>query len=469
MPVDLEQHGFFSQGSPHKSWESKKDTIRRLYIEEARPLWEVHEIMMKEHDFKASIQQYKTRFKQWGPPFPKNKTRTRAHEQVPIPSGSARRTRPRRITTRLEHQRSVATSGDARLVILLPKSPRTPAVELALRSAGNYTQGLLNDFTWDNFTITSQAGRCDFAAQWQEIVDQCWGATELVLRKELPDGFNALQQMCAKLSDVVRFVSPAMMVKLWRLCYRLYKTCSKMGDGDFRLLREFLRYIRELMGHHHGNHPLCLALDAISTAPGGELRDTLRVFYLITIRAMESRLGQHHSVVLNMWSNYLKYWEGDGLDSASFIQGYQALLGTSESEFGVIVESTVTVLHGFMYAAYYNLKDKALNKHLALELHSRVPQMPCLQGVPWWSVPTQGFALAAKLLATLSLEEGQIEASWSFIENAVNRLSQGDGECQTRSRMLKGILDGWQREQLRHTQLPHRLSQSVAVASEDAV
>ncbi len=79
-----------------------------------------------------------------------------------------------------------------------------------------------------------------------------------------------------------------------------------------------------------------------------------------------------------MWSNYLKYWEGDGLDSTSFIQRYQALIDTAESKFGATAESTVTVLHSFMYAAYYNLKDNALTKNLALEVHSRAQQMPCL-------------------------------------------------------------------------------------------
>ncbi|ROW16029.1 hypothetical protein VPNG_02521 [Cytospora leucostoma] len=53
-------------------WEGHKDTIKKLYIDEGKPLRELIRIMEEEHDFPATQRMYKARFKQWG--FVKNNT-----------------------------------------------------------------------------------------------------------------------------------------------------------------------------------------------------------------------------------------------------------------------------------------------------------------------------------------------------------------------------------------------------------
>jgi hypothetical protein len=256
------------------------------------------------------------------------------------------------------------------------------------------------------------------------------------------EGRKTLDQVCDKIREVVRFCDPAMMVKFWRICYRLYRSCC--GIGDFLLLNTFLRYVRGLVQIYHGrDHPLFQLLDALVRAPQDELLDTLKVSYLRTIKAMESRLGQQHAVVLNMWSNYLKHWNSEGLAHSLYMQRYRSLLDTAERQFGPTGENTIAVLHGFMYSGYYNLNDRILTVDLALRLYSRVKSMPCLQEVPWWCLPTQGFALAAKLLAIISLEAGQTGDCRRYLEVAIIRLGRGDRECRTRALMLTDMLHGW--------------------------
>lgn len=54
-------------------WEDHKESIRRLYIEQGKPLREVVEAMARTHGFHATEKMFKIRIKQWG--FGKNNTR----------------------------------------------------------------------------------------------------------------------------------------------------------------------------------------------------------------------------------------------------------------------------------------------------------------------------------------------------------------------------------------------------------
>jgi hypothetical protein len=312
-------------------------------------------------------------------------------------------------------------------------------VEITLHSLRDYTSGLFNIFTWDKFKVVPLAGAPDLALKWQYIADQCFGATELITSGCVTDGVKTLNQVCDTLREVIRFGDPAMIVKFWRICYRLYKTCSK--TGNFLLVDNFLRYVRGLVGIYHGrDHPLFQMLDSIIRTPREDLFDTLKVSYLRTIKEMESHLGEEHAIVLHMWSNYLKYFDTQGLSYALYISRYRRLLEAAESQFGLTGETTIAVLHGFMYAEYYNIHDRIISSDLALKVYSRVKDMPCLQEEPWWCLPTQSFALAAKLLAIFSREDGQFDSCQRYLEEAIAKLGCGDRECRTRALMLANML-----------------------------
>ncbi|KAF5024113.1 hypothetical protein F66182_3815 [Fusarium sp. NRRL 66182] len=83
LPPPSERQGSVSQRSqagtrpsreqvPAEAWESFKNTIRTLYLEERKPLKEVMSVMADKYGFQATPKMYKTRFSQWG--FVKNNT-----------------------------------------------------------------------------------------------------------------------------------------------------------------------------------------------------------------------------------------------------------------------------------------------------------------------------------------------------------------------------------------------------------
>ncbi|KAI2643411.1 hypothetical protein GGS21DRAFT_536830 [Xylaria nigripes] len=61
-----------SQQHTAQVWESHKETIRRLYLDENRPLKEVMAIM-RQRGFRATVRMYKSRFDKWG--FSKNNSK----------------------------------------------------------------------------------------------------------------------------------------------------------------------------------------------------------------------------------------------------------------------------------------------------------------------------------------------------------------------------------------------------------
>jgi hypothetical protein len=76
-------------------------------------------------------------------------------------------------------------------------------------------------------------------------------------------------------------------------------------------------------------------------------------------------------------------------------------------------------------------------------LFDRAKCLECLQEEPRWCVPTQGYALAAKLIAQLSFEAEDNTKAGLYLEEAIYKLGWGDRECQTRANMLADMLGNW--------------------------
>jgi hypothetical protein len=346
---------------------------------------------------------YNNYFSKWGAEFEKNRRRGKDPNNRPtISRNTARRTRPQVTRPSARPQAPMAR-------VLLPLSPRAPdkyhTAEIVLSLTKHYVQGLLDIFTWDKFKIIPPQGVPDSSHLWQQISDQCYGATMLIKIGKIRDGLRRIGFICNELRTVVRFCDPAMMVKLWRICYRFHKTCSSLGN--FQLFYEFLRYIRDLTQIYHGrNHPLFKLLDATIETPPDDLRGLVKAAYLRTITVMESCMGKENAVVLHMWSNYMHCENNPSPHSTTTIRRYEGLLLTTERQEGLLAETTISVLHGFMYFTYYTLTDLSRTTSIALKIHHRAQLLPCFQGTPQWCLTTQAFALATKLLATISLHNG---------------------------------------------------------------
>ena len=358
-------------------------------------------------------------------------------QALPNP-GAKKRTRPRRL----------GRSSPIRAPSPLSIAPQTPNcfqyLEVVVSSVNDYASGLFGDgnWSWDRFQVMPPAETPNHTSAWQDIADQCFGASTLFVRGNISEGMKTLNLVCEKLREVARSSTPGLLVKFWRIVWYLYK--PHQFFGDLRVLFKFLHYFRHLAQIFHPEaHPVFRLLDALVRVREEHLLDTLRVAYRRTIVSMEAHLGETHAIVIHMWSNYLKVWDCNGLAPTILTQRYQILLEDAESQVGPTGENTIVVLHGFLYAAYYNAADHNLAIKLSIALFDKVKAIYCLQERPTWSLAMQGFALAAKVLGTSSKEANQPTECSRYMKYAIITLARGDRECQTRALMLVDLFRGW--------------------------
>jgi len=327
-------------------------------------------------------------------------------------------------------------------------APQTPNcfryLEVVVTSVNDYASGLFDDgnWSWDRFQVMPPAETHNHTSAWQDIADQCFGASTFFAYGSISEGMKTLNHVCEKLREVTRSSTPGLLVKFWRIAWYLYK--PHQFFGDLRILFGFLHYFRHLAHIFHPEaHPVFRLLDALVRVREEHFLGTLRVAYRQTIVSMEAHLGKTHAVVIHMWSNYLKHWDCNGLAPAILMQRYQILLEDAESQASPTGENTIVVLHGFLYAAFYNAADPNLAIKLSLALFDKVKTINCLQERPTWSLAMQGFALAAKVLGTSSKAANQPTECCRYMEDAILTLARGDRECRTRALMLADLFRGW--------------------------
>ena len=156
------------------------------------------------------------------------------------------------------------------------------------------------------------------------------------------------------------------------------------------------------------------------------------------------RVTQAYSPIYNPQaaSKKLGPW-GTGCDKQSMtLDKNLYMLRMAEQQFWGTGESTISVLHSFMHASFYNLNCPVRSVVLALELHSFPAFMKGFAGV----CPRRASLFAAKLLANLSMKDGRFEDCREFMEDAITRPALGDLECRTRAMMLSNILCDWLEE-----------------------
>ena len=392
---------------------------------------------------------YNTHFKRWGPAFDKNKKKGRSGNPVGPSNG-------KRVRAKVLHQPKSPQVPETPRPILPAFTPRIyRKTEVTLISVGNYTDLLLRALTWNSFSIIPSHTASSLPPTWKDISDQIWGATQLMVNGSMEKGGAALRRSFDSLwrSGVIRNNDPAIMVKFWRICYRLNKvdgsirsSCEADETATLSVLKSFLDYMRGLAEIHAIEEkgvkqlPLLQLLDAVSRTSTDRLQDTFEVAYRRTIDVMESRLGRQHLTVLEMRSNYLKYWANEPLARSIFMESYPVILDTAEREYGPTGEPTLRALHDFVYALYYNVNDRALTARIARNAYKRARKAPGVQERPQWGIAAQTFAFTAKLLAMISLEDCRFEDCRNYLEEAIVRLGLGDRQCCTRALMLGDIL-----------------------------
>jgi hypothetical protein len=311
-----------------------------------------------------------------------------------------------------------------------------------LNSIPDYIHALFQTFSFssDTFDIIIPPGVTDNSMVWQQLSDKSFGATTLMMKGFHSEGRASFSLLCDKLRGVLVQKDIAMIIKLWRICIRLYKAGQELQD--FTFLQGFTRYFHGLAASLYGdNHPITHILGTIVRIPVNDLPDTFRICYHRTVECLREGTSFTNAVALHTWSNFLKSCDSHAVPIDILISGLGSTLAAAEHIYTPTGEKTITILHGYMYAAYYNAQDYNLTQNLASDLIDRVKTLPCLQERTTWCIDTQTYALSVKLMLSLAKTTEEKYASQGHMADAILKLGIGDRECQTRAVMLADILD----------------------------
>ncbi|KAI1452548.1 hypothetical protein F4805DRAFT_27158 [Annulohypoxylon moriforme] len=198
-----------------------------------------------------------------------------------------------------------------------------------------------------------------------------------------------------------------------------------------------LKGIKE--GHLRG---LSLLLEALGEVPLDDLMDQekpkhqehmLRLGCLCTARTLTQKLGEEHSIVLNVWANYYRHWDRDELDTVKFCNSYQRLFEQTQRKLGRGHDLTILVLTDYTVAAYYVCRNTPLARELSLKLWGRLqPEVTAAiangKKIGW---TTRGRAIAesARILAQIdSFVDGEKQ------KTARQRFEDNRGQTQAQKR-----------------------------------
>ncbi|KAK2040033.1 hypothetical protein LZ31DRAFT_475454 [Colletotrichum somersetense] len=429
------------QGPTPEEWDNMRTHIHHIYILEGQPLKVVISRMESEHSFRATAKMYNTYFEKWKPFFNKNRTRNRG--AATEHAARAPRTRPRRL------QNGARPSSTNR-----PGAPILPTISFdpvlcngytahgaVIRSTRVYVYGLFDScrFSGTVFDVVVPPGLPDNTATWQQVSDECFGASVLMAKGDYRAGFETIDRVCQKLKDVVGTHDCSMVIKLWRVCVQLYDLAAKLRN--FEIMKGFLRFFWELsVIRYHKVHPISKLLGGLRSVPLADLPEVLEAGYLQTIHCLQERLGSRNAVVLSTWSRYSKRYTRQRLAAGELLSGYRHVLREAEETYTPGGTRTIEILFGYMYAAYYNAGDCGTTQALALELVDRVEYLLRSWDRPEWCLIVQGYALAVKLLYIISRSTCHAEQSTATLKLAISIFQRGGRECQTRAVMLRGIL-----------------------------
>ncbi|KAI0124077.1 hypothetical protein BJ170DRAFT_735803 [Xylariales sp. AK1849] len=85
-------------------------------------------------------------------------------------------------------------------------------------------------------------------------------------------------------------------------------------------------------------------LGGLCTLPSDEQGIMIRIACLCTSRALSSRLGDEHPIVLNVWASYYRYWDTAELERKLFLASYKRTFERIQRSYGDNHEATISVL-----------------------------------------------------------------------------------------------------------------------------
>lgn len=362
----------------------------------------------------------------------------------------------------------------------------------------------------------------DEESHWQLLSDRCYGASTLLQAREVSKADATLDLLLDDIGKKAKLEDPYLMFKIWRIS-RMLRGIEARHPRHRRVWDDFLRALQNAaLRLEKEDHPLSHLADLLAKVKAEDFRDTLRLGSYKTITSLTRNVGNNNPVVLNMWTVHYNLWDKGRFDSqllwrleklcadtvgnhnhpkhlwclpahqleTKHIADTPAAYGKEVRKFegflerpvvATIPEWCVPICFYYTYAYQYFGKHRALADYLAMNLLDSTKGLLAEGENARWSLASQAYAFAARLVAKMwrkeqltaqSTEDKKMagEMAHRSLDEVIRRLEFGDRECQTRAVMLSDLSGRWLRkwnpkgaadERERHQRIVARLEASL--------
>lgn len=335
-------------------------------------------------------------------------------------------------------------------------------------------------------------------SRWQLLSDRCYGASTLIQSREAAKADATLDLLLDDIGKKAQLEDPYLMFKIWRIC-RMLRGIEARHPRRRPVLTEFLRVIGDAASRPgKDDQPLSHLVELLTKAHAEDFHDTLRLGSYKTITSLTRNVGNRNPVVLHMWTNHFMVWDKGRCDP-QLVPRLEKLCAETVNYYGhrkhlwclpahqidpeslsanheaytqeirqyrdflerpaavTIPEACVPICFYLTYAYQSFGKDTAVADYLAMNLLDSTEGLVGEGKNARWSLATQAYAFAAKLVAGMWRREQYKEQNSEerkaagamvhrYLNRAIRRLEYGDRECQTRAVMLSDINGRWLRK-----------------------
>ncbi|KAK2609745.1 hypothetical protein N8I77_003232 [Diaporthe amygdali] len=427
-----------SKGPGTHDWSRHRPTIKRLYIDERKPLKEVMEIMARDHGFMASLKMFKVRIKQWG--YSKNIRTTNedigtlvdlnSERQRPVVLATGRVVDPKRLAQHLRRKRESALqlAPGARSLARWSPSPRPPSIRppdvfYISEAVLAHTRGYMNGQTID---VESVLGR-NVHPESRQITDSMHLLRGLIRGDRMDEAVVFLRQVPGQIRALLRHEPPQILNRIFTMIVHLLSVPEQQQQVG-RIIKALVNYTAAAstepeMGwaEHHPVRKLLQSLAALNDQDAFALNDLAVRAWRCLLETTDAALGTPECA-----ANFPR-WLDMG-ESA----GYDALPGTylAERQWGICRQKEIEFGEGSVEAVAELFYLTELERQRAEARGDSKDYLKYLLKLTLQRIP-EGKCLIAKLncevyMAEIAKEEGDRKLAEDYLRAAIDtRIKRG--------------------------------------------
>ncbi|KAH8880239.1 hypothetical protein GQ53DRAFT_833404 [Thozetella sp. PMI_491] len=359
-------------------WESQKTNIEKLYVQKNLILKNVIDIMLEEHNFKATARMYKRQFTKWE--WKKYNKPGNDPATVVAPRGARPKVQgpaPAKITRPRARQASQLVSANvASVARLLFENEGSYQFENILNSYSEYISG------WGEAASPWRSG----AARPQEfsILQNFRAALDHFDRDDNEAGGIALRRAFRQVEDVV---TDQNIEAIWDCCLAVPQLALSLGRRDILLI--FVKYLNQLASVKLRGHPLgriARNMQKIAEDDPDQLQNYVARAWKLWVDNISRDRGREDPVTIHLKRGYVILMKPELSIVGSLIGEFAAMARTMLAELGE-ERTTATILElenllVRMYIPLLSAETRARADAILNGLLLRLEHDPKNKGVP---------------------------------------------------------------------------------------